>query len=1402
MVRIDPAKYSTAADAYDTIAQQALDYAIEARSALSGTGGIAGTDPGGESFSESYDAMAAAAMQTLYDIAVASRGLDRSLMASGGTHAQANANAEGIVYDAGSAFVLRPAIAETSVAPPPSAFGGRPDTMVQGLDSAAVWVWDQILNFIGTLFPDGDPDKLEEAGRAWRGILSDIGSLRTSIRLADNSLAGIDSGEIAAITQKVDDFADGLTTFLSADEGIGQIDDICKEYAQTIRDTLEETRNMLIQLVIEVVAGAGLSFALSFVTFGAAGVAGAAAITARVIAIGGRIGALVTKCVGVATRLAARLRAIVPGLVRAGQNFPRLTRAGIEIVSGTGASVIAETVQGSNANYGAAALSGLAGSSLTAAIVAPFGKAGERFVVQALANGAGGAGGTVVDLAVRGEEITGAAIAMGTGLGVAGSARLPGRRGGAAGGGSNSGGGVHVNDYDGPSGTGDAANASGGDGGGAPRTDFDGPTGQGGDIGGGGSDGGAAPSNHGDAPAATDVHVTPEGSGSGGDGGSSAGDGGSSSGGDGSSSGGDSSSAPETTSTPDSTSTPDNSADASSTGDGPASSGTDGGSSTPDPAPTSQGTGGDSSGLGGGAGDSAPTGTGTGGAGDSAPTGTSTPVDGGTSSEGGSSSSNGDSTAPTDIDLDTTPPTDVDLDVDPTADGTGADADGTGADADGTGADADGADPTTDGNGADADDAAAHTPADQDSTPADQPRREWDGPAPTHDQHGRQYLQTDDGRRTLEGDPDNTYRDRTGRLHDADTHHFATDTNKPETDLPVDRAVRGDAEDFRLDPDAQADHQARVDERTDLQNESRDASERVDDLAREADIDPADLNGRSEDVDETIRDLVDDGHLSERDADRIRAALDDERKAADALRGGSERLGDQAAGAVSAARGETTLIAPGGAGSGQFDHVTITGNPEPTLHVYEAKGGNSSLGYRTVDGVRAEQGTTAYLDDIAQRDRRLQESLDAYMQSPDADPNVVEAIRNGTLDVRYELVEARPNGDIRVTEFQIDPDRVRVPGRVDGDATVTPDASTNRPVVAGGGAAVTPDASVRTPDAAVHTPAGGADAGAAAHTPDAGTTTTPDAGEAAPHAADTAADAATDATTADATPTADPATADPAAADPVDGADPASAAGDDGSGSAADPTAADPSTSTGGVPGREYTLSDGSTYTTQWAPEQVDSMRSAYAELEGHVTASGRTMDDLVDLIHTPTSSLSPADVQFLHDLRRLVQVDGSTVFQRVIAPGEDLSRISGSYPYGLDSFRGFVTRLQDVTHFGNAQDVFTGLRLDYQNSQFHSLLDGPIQMIRYQTATAPEIPFNDRLLGAPSSYNDPAPFTGNGFTSSGIPTPDGNVVPELYAPTGTVAQPGAEMWEVTTTGTYRLLAVLDDTQTWLQVRA
>lgn len=238
--------------------------------------------------------------------------------------------------------------------------------------------------------------------------------------------------------------------------------------------------------------------------------------------------------------------------------------------------------------------------------------------------------------------------------------------------------------------------------------------------------------------------------------------------------------------------------------------------------------------------------------------------------------------------------------------------------------------------------------------------------------------------------------------------------------------------------------------------------------------------------------------------------------------------------------------------------------------------------------------------------------------------------------------------------------------------------------------------------------------------------------------------------------------------------------------------------------GRIYTRVDnGQPVASTWAPEQTESWVTARDEVVTALEGTGRSIDELDDLIHRPTDTLSNSDIEFLHDLRQKVSWDDETVFQKVIPPGEDVARVMGTYMYAPDTLSGFVTRLQDAIGFRDSQGVYSGLRLDYPNSEFHSLVDGPVQMIRYQRdGGSVEIPFNSSVAGHPTRFTNPSPFTGNGFTASGLLHSDGGIIPEFYTSLGTKMRAGAEMWEVTPSGTYRLLAVLDADVGWVAVTA
>ena len=134
---------------------------------------------------------------------------------------------------------------------------------------------------------------------------------------------------------------------------------------------------------------------------------------------------------------------------------------------------------------------------------------------------------------------------------------------------------------------------------------------------------------------------------------------------------------------------------------------------------------------------------------------------------------------------------------------------------------------------------------------------------------------------------------------------------------------------------------------------------------------------------------------------------------------------EEAAAAVARMRGETSLIGAGGAGAGRFDQVTVGGHP-PTLRFYEAKGGDAGLGARTVDGVRHQQGTSGYLDDVLKSDSRLQDSVRQFIEA-NPDSPITQALKDGTIKVEYDLVQALPGGRIKLTPFVLDPRAFTLP---------------------------------------------------------------------------------------------------------------------------------------------------------------------------------------------------------------------------------------------------------------------------------------------------------------------------------------------------------------------------------------
>jgi hypothetical protein len=230
---------------------------------------------------------------------------------------------------------------------------------------------------------------------------------------------------------------------------------------------------------------------------------------------------------------------------------------------------------------------------------------------------------------------------------------------------------------------------------------------------------------------------------------------------------------------------------------------------------------------------------------------------------------------------------------------------------------------------------------------------------------------------------------------------------------------------------------------------------------------------------------------------------------------------------------------------------------------------------------------------------------------------------------------------------------------------------------------------------------------------------------------------------------------------------------------------------------RIYSMMDDVPHRTTFAPDQLGSSR-----VDHILESRGISRSELGDLINKPAADLTPSERATLNAVRDEFPAPTSdTVMQKVIdqpyvdgKTGELRWGDADSYVldrYTPDEVRGAVTVADDTAHLGSPRDINEGLRLDYGGTH-HSTGDASTHVIRFQAGEPNfEVPRNQDMTGSPTTYDGwEQPFTGNGFTSAAD-----DVIPEYAVPrdeTVTIKD-GAEMWEVTDSGTQRLVAVLRD---------
>jgi len=181
--------------------------------------------------------------------------------------------------------------------------------------------------------------------------------------------------------------------------------------------------------------------------------------------------------------------------------------------------------------------------------------------------------------------------------------------------------------------------------------------------------------------------------------------------------------------------------------------------------------------------------------------------------------------------------------------------------------------------------------------------------------------------------------------------------------------------------------------------------------------------------------------------------------------------------------------------------------------------------------------------------------------------------------------------------------------------------------------------------------------------------------------------------------------------------------------------------------------------------------------------------DDLRNLVDKPVGDLTPSEIERLTEARNAIRIEPGTPLQRVIPEDtyNDYLRGSSSDPrFDPDQSFGFTSRAEDVAHLRTPREMFDELGLGYDNTKFSPDQDD-IKVLRY-SADRPDqftIPRHSDL-GGDGSWDagalDPKdPFTGNGYTSGGVP--------EFRNVEASQLRPGDQIWSFDELGNQHLVA-------------
>lgn len=357
---VDATDFVTASTTSSSAAESAVAARGSLQSALSGSSSMAGSDPTGQKWSESYDSAAADAVRGLDSIVTVLGSVSAGLAVTGYNYASADWQSAG---QAGSppGFTVPSLPSAVCSAPPPSSSGGTRASDIPGFEYVA--------DFIGTMWPDGDTGKLTAAASAWTALADSLDTIKSSdlTRVVDG-LDGTDTPEMPSIRDTISQVQTAVGQLATEARSIATG---CTDFAAQIESVHTQTRQELNNLLFQIEATVGASLLLTVVTAGASDVVGAGVVAGEVTFTVSRILTIIGEAAATVARVVDEVAVAAGSIARIAGISEQVTVrvvafAGKSVVAGVGNSALntvstAITMPGADLNE--AALSGFIGGA-------------------------------------------------------------------------------------------------------------------------------------------------------------------------------------------------------------------------------------------------------------------------------------------------------------------------------------------------------------------------------------------------------------------------------------------------------------------------------------------------------------------------------------------------------------------------------------------------------------------------------------------------------------------------------------------------------------------------------------------------------------------------------------------------------------------------------------------------------------------------------------------------------------------------------------------------------------------------------------------------------------------------------------------------------------------------------